>query len=280
MSVEATKAKLLNYSRKHGKNHQFTLIRYFQERFLYRLSISKYKENFLLKGGALAYVLNEEATRPTKDIDFLLFQLKSETENLRQIFKEIAEIVHKDNVIFDTEDMSIEAIQKDGNYEGTRIKMASYLGNIKQTIKADIGVGDYVTSGPVKITYPTLLEASKNPLLLAYSIETFIAEKFHAMITLGAFNTRMKDFYDVYKIVNECDNDVLIEAIRNTFTRRETPYFENVLVFTKQFYNNENRLKQWNSFLNKNDLEQIEFYHVFEVILSKLKPIYDDMNTK
>lgn len=280
MSVASTKAKLLNYSRKHGKNHQFTLIRYFQERFLYRLSISKYRENFLLKGGALAYVLNEEATRPTKDIDFLLIQLKSETEKLRWIFKEIAEISHKDNVIFDSKDMTIEAIQKDGNYEGTRIKMTAYLDNIRQTIKIDIGVGDYVTSGPIEITYPTLLEASENPVLLAYSIETFISEKFHAMVTLGEFNTRMKDFYDIYKIVNECDKEVLKEAIENTFKRRETPYFENVLVFTKQFYEDENRLKQWNSFLTKNDLETIEFNHVFNVILSNFKFIYDNMNTK
>jgi len=92
MNIESIKAKLLAYSRKHGKVHQNTLTRFFQERFLYRLSLSQYKDNFLLKGGALAYTFSGEDSRHTKDIDFLLTQLAAEQENLKIIFKEISKI--------------------------------------------------------------------------------------------------------------------------------------------------------------------------------------------
>jgi len=212
MNIESIKAKLKIYSKKNRKIHQNTLTKYFQERFLFRLSKSNYKENFLLKGGALAYTISGEDSRHTKDIDFLINKLEAEHEKLKDIFKEICEITDDDGVIFKTKSIKIEAIQKEGSYNGTRIKVESRLGKISQQVQIDIGVGDYVTPGPQEIEYPTILKELSSPILTAYSVETLISEKFNAMIDLGEFNSRLKDFYDVFKLVDKCDTEVLKEA--------------------------------------------------------------------
>ena len=205
MNIESIVSKLKKYSKEHKKIHQYTIIRFFQERFLYRLSQSRYKDFFLLKGGALVYVFGAEESRYTKDIDLLLTKLASEHENLLKIFKEIIQIQSDDGIIFDTDQIIIETIQKEGQYTGTRIRLGGKLGNIKQQLQIDIGVGDYVTPGPQEIVYPTLISGFEEPILNAYSKETLIAEKFEAMISLGEYNSRMKDFYDVYQFVETSD---------------------------------------------------------------------------
>ncbi|MFT4668322.1 MAG: putative nucleotidyltransferase component of viral defense system [Gammaproteobacteria bacterium] len=277
MSVHSIKARLLNYSRANRQIHQFTLIRYFQERFLYRLSISDYKNNLLLKGGALAYVFNKEDSRHTKDIDFLLVKLKSKGEDLKTVFAEICALDCADGVEFAGEIIEIEPIQKEGNYTGTRVKFLATLGNIQQSMQIDIGVGDYVTNGPIEIVYPIILEDLEKPILHAYSVETYIAEKFHAMVSLGEYNSRMKDFYDVFNAIEDCDLAVLKMAIHNTFERRETLYLKDAAIFSEDFYTDENRLKQWNKFLKKNNLTLVEYTEIYNCISTKLKAIYDEM---
>lgn len=200
---ESIKMKLKSYSKANSKIHQNTLVKFFQERFLYRLSKSDYQENFLLKGGALAYTISREETRHTRDIDFLLTKLKAETEALMKIFSEIAKIDGDDAVVFTPDSIKVETITKEGNYTGTRINIKAKLDNIRQLIQIDIGVGDYVTPGSQEVIYPTILEELEAPILFAYSTETLIAEKFNAMIDLGVYNSRMKDFYDVCKFISE-----------------------------------------------------------------------------
>ncbi len=274
MNIESIKAKLKNYSKKNRKIHQNTLTKYFQERFLYRLSKSKYKKNFLLKGGTLAYSISGEDSRHTKDIDFLIDKLEAEQENLSVIFKEICKIVADDGVVFKANSIKIEAIQKEGNYTGTRIKVVASLGKISQQMQIDIGVGDYVTPGPQEIEYPTILAELPSPILDAYSIETLVSEKFNAMIELGEFNSRLKDFYDVHLFVDKCDKTILKEAIKNTFKRRKTKITKNHPIFQKDFYQNEQRAKQWSIFLQKNGLSKIDYEAVYQKISTHLFPIY------
>lgn len=277
MKIESIIQKLKNHSKKKRKIHQNTLTKYFQERFLYRLSKSAYKENFLLKGGALAYTISGEESRHTRDIDFLINKLQAEQENLRSVFTEICKIPVNDGVLFITKNIKVEAIQKEGNYEGTRIKIDAKLGKISQQVQIDIGVGDHVTPGPQEIEYPTILEGLPSPILEAYSTESLVSEKFNAMIDLGEFNSRLKDFYDIYIFIERCDKDVLKEAIKNTFQKRKTKVIRNHPVFQEQFYQNENRLAQWHIFLEKNQLGELDYNEVYEEIITHLKPIYDEL---
>lgn len=277
MNIESIVSKLKKYSKEHKKIHQYTIIRFFQERFLYRLSQSRYKDFFLLKGGALVYVFGAEESRYTKDIDLLLTKLASEHENLLKIFKEIIQIQSDDGIIFDTDQIIIETIQKEGQYTGTRIRLGGKLGNIKQQLQIDIGVGDYVTPGPQEIVYPTLISGFEEPILNAYSKETLIAEKFEAMISLGEYNSRMKDFYDVYQFVETSDLSILFDAIKNTFIRRKTTVVVEHPVFMKEFYENDKRKNQWSIFIKKNELNNIDFDQVLEKMTIFLKPIYDKL---
>lgn len=265
--------RLKTYSKQHRKTHQFTLIRFFQERFLYRLSQSPYRDNFLLKGGALVYVLGTRDSRYTKDIDFLLIKLGSNQIKLGEIFKEISQIQVEDGVQFDNE-VDVNSIQKEGQYSGTRIRISCSLGNIKHNLQIDIGIGDYVTPGPQEIEYPTLLDDLDKPILKAYSIENLVSEKFEAMISLGNYNSRFKDFYDLYFFAEKCNPSILETAIKNTFFRRKTPVIDNHPIFEQGFYEDPKRLKQWLLFLTKNQLSIIPFELVMDKISKFLKPIY------
>ncbi|MEZ4848653.1 MAG: nucleotidyl transferase AbiEii/AbiGii toxin family protein [Bacteroidia bacterium] len=275
MNIDSIQMRLRTYSQKHKRVHQFTLIRYFQERLLYRLSKSKYCDNFLLKGGALIYYLSNQTSRYTKDIDLLLRHLKSDHGLLKNIFTNVCQMKFNDGVIFNTEELMVENIQKEGLYTGIRIKVPARLGNIKHQMQIDIGMGDFVTPGPQEIVYPTLLDELESPVLKAYTVETVISEKFEAMIALGEYNSRMKDFYDVHQFLGHCEKDILQQAIKNTFRMRETPVIPNHPIFIDSFYKDPKRLKQWQIFLEKNELEKVSFDTVGSRVGEYLKPIYD-----
>ena len=225
--VASVKGRLLHIARTEGKNHQLLLLRYFQERFLFRLSRSRYNPNFCLKGAAFLYALEGERSRATKDIDFLGMHINSAPQSLRRALTEICAISHQeDGVTFDMDSLSTEDIVKDGNYQGVRIGITAHLDRTKQRLKIDIGFGDTVVPAPMEMAYPVILEMDA-PVLFAYSIESTIAEKFEAMIDLAEVNTRMKDFYDVYHLLknHQVDPKTLEQAIQQTFRRRETPAY-------------------------------------------------------
>lgn len=278
--TESIKAKLKNVSKEWNKNHQLTLIRYFQERFLYRLSISKYRKNFFLKGGVLIYAIERESSRPTLDLDLLARKIEADQEKIKRIFQEICSMpCEEDGVIFDRDSIETSEIVKEGNYSGVRAKVLATLGNIKQRIQVDTGFGDIVVPGPVAMTFPTLIELP-NPELLAYSVESLISEKFEAMINLAELNSRMKDFYDIYRIFESgnYNEKTLREAIVNTISRRGTPLSEQHVIFSENFSTNEKRDSQWKAFLKRAGLnEDINLYYVMKIIKEKLKPVYDEL---
>lgn len=271
-------AKLLNLSRERKKAHQQTLIRYFQERLLYRLSISAYSENFILKGGALIYAIEKEQSRLTKDIDFLAIKINSDKENIKMVFGGICSISYpEDGVEFAIEDIEVEELIEDGDYSGVRVKIPANLSNISQRIQVDIGFGDVITPGPVEMSYPSLL-GMEEPKLKVYSVESLMAEKFEAMISLGEVNSRMKDFYDIYSRLSSgnFDPDVLQKAIEETFKKRGTETSDKHSLFTVDFFEDDARNAQWNAYLKKAQLDQkIEFDSVRQEIKTHLKRIYD-----
>ena len=194
--VASVQDRLKNIARSEQKNFQLLLIRYFQERILYRLSCSSYKEHFCLKGGALLYALEMEKSRPTMDLDLLGLGLSRREADFHSIFRGILKLMYdEDGVTFDLDTITTEEIAKEGHYSGIRIKVIARLGNIRQSMQVDIGFGDFVTPAPVQMKFPTLLEMDA-PELLAYSPETVIAEKFEAMIKEIAKDPQMSSDYE------------------------------------------------------------------------------------
>ncbi|HYE82306.1 MAG TPA: nucleotidyl transferase AbiEii/AbiGii toxin family protein [Clostridia bacterium] len=189
----SVRTRLLTISKSQGKPFDQIMILYMLERLLYRLSISKYRPNFILKGGLLLYVLAEEKSRPTKDIDFLARQISNEINNIAQVFIDICQITCNDGLKFDGENIIAENIKEDADNQGVRVRINCYLGQAKKTLQIDIGFGDIIIPKAEEMDYPTILEMDC-PDILVYSVESVIAEKFEAMVSLAQANSRLKRF--------------------------------------------------------------------------------------
>jgi predicted nucleotidyltransferase component of viral defense system len=219
----SVKARLLNISREMKLDFDALLLRYFQERFLYRLMLSAFSHHFILKGGFLLLCLNIPLSRPTKDIDFLVRGLKNVAPEFESIFKRVAETSYDDGVHFDPASVCSERIIVDNEYKGIRIKINAFLGKARKALQFDIGFGDSIWPKPCLIEFPTLLEDMR-PKLNAYSMETIIAEKFEIMLKLEMLNSRLKDFYDIYTLSLSCNfkGEVLKKSIEKTMSARQT----------------------------------------------------------
>lgn len=282
--AKSIKAKLLCLAKKKQLDYQLLIIRYLYERLLYRLSISDYREKFYLKGGALLYAFEKEFPRPTLDIDFLVVKIKNDIAHIRDVFMEICSLsCEEDGIDFDINAITTEEISENKAYTGIRVSLVAHLDSIRQVMKMDIGFGDVVTPKPMSIVYPALLEELPIATIWAYSLESVVAEKFQAMVELSEVNSRYKDFYDVYKILKnqELNDNALSAAIHATFQNRGTRYFKHHPLFTKEFAISEERNKHWTRFLKKikqdNDLS---FETVMSLIVSRLKPIYETLNSE
>ena len=278
-SISSIQSRLKNVAAKENKTYQIILIRYFIERLIYRLSVSPYKNNFCLKGGALLYAFEQETSRPTMDLDLLGLHIANEQARLKTVFQAISQLpCADDSVLFVEDSITTGEIQKEGRYSGIRVKIEARLGNIRQLMQIDIGFGDVITPAPVEMSYPTLL-LMPIPQIIAYSVETVIAEKFEAMISLAALNSRMKDFYDVFGLLknHNYSADILEKAIYNTFQRRETFFAENHVLFTDDFTQNVKRQQDWTAFLKKMNMPFIDFPTIMNVIIERLQPIYNGL---
>jgi predicted nucleotidyltransferase component of viral defense system len=256
----------------------YLIVRFLHERLLYRLSISQYADKFCLKGGALLYALEGISARQTRDLDLLGRHLSNAPAYLKQCFIEILSIDYEqDGVFFDATTIVASEIVKEGNYKGTRLEFIAKLGQIREKMQVDIGFGDTVIPAPVQMQFPVLLDFP-SPEILAYSVETVIAEKFHAMISLGELNSRMKDFYDLYHLLRpgKFDSAVLTKAIAETFENRGTVLPQNTILFSSEFAINEDRLKLWTAFLRKSRLESLDFEDVVQYIQQEIKKHLDD----
>lgn len=275
------RAMLLNISRKEKIPFQQILFRYFHERFIYRISVSDYANFFLLKGGNLLYVKQGLLSRPTKDIDFSVTGLTNDVEKVKRIFIEICKIqCPDDKILFDPDSIDIIVISEHEKYSGLRLIVSASFDTVKQRTQIDIGYGDIVVPKAQKIDYPVLLNGMPVPVIIAYTTETVIAEKFQAMIELAGLNSRMKDFYDVFMLLldGNLDKTVLQNAIIATFRNRATQYTENHILFTNEFVKNQNRIKMWKAFIKKINLkEDVQFSDVMHKIQTELKPFWENL---
>jgi hypothetical protein len=269
--------KLLNLAQERNDDFGLVLTKYGLERMLFRLSRSKHRDTFILKGALLFELWTKERYRATRDADFLA-KGDSSPERFARIFQEISVLeVQNDGLRFDPNTVKAERIKEDADYEGVRVNLTAFLDRAQIPIQIDIGFGDVIRPGPIESEYPTLLNLP-GPRLLTYPRETVVAEKLEAMVKLGIANSRMKDFHDLHSLSNtfEFERKALVEAVRATFERRGTnlPDGGTPLAFTSEFYEDENKIKQWKAFCNKNKprVQEIEFKTLIGRLISFLTP--------
>lgn len=277
---KSNRTKLLNLSKQtKGVDYNLILLRFVQERFLYRLSMSSYRENFFLKGGSLLFAHERFAARPTRDMDFLGDHISRDKENIKRIMLEICNIVcEEDGVTFECgkEDIWLEDITVEKEYNGTRVHMKAHMDTIVQPFSIDVGFGDVIVPQPAHLDYPLLIEGLPAVNVEAYSLETVIAEKFQTMIDRGTINSRMKDFFDVYTILkaDKVDDALLKEAVVEVFANRGTALDADNAVFSDDFAQDETRQAMWKAYLKRIKYKgELPFAEVMGLIRERLQPM-------
>jgi predicted nucleotidyltransferase component of viral defense system len=226
------------------------LTRYVLERFLYRLSTTKHRERFVLKGAMLMTTWFDDPHRPTRDLDLLGIG-DPDPDAMLETFREICAVKASDAVAFDVAGLTIDRIRDEQEYGGLRIRANATVDAAKVRVLVDIGFGDAIEPGLAEVELPVLLDLPA-PRLRAYPRETVIAEKFQAMVMLGRANSRMKDFYDIWILSRsyEFTGDSLGRAIAATFARRKTPIPDKLPdALTRVFAEDPLKIQQWGSFV-------------------------------
>lgn len=267
--------RLMNLARQQQQAFDVMLLSFGLERLIYRLSISPHKDRFVLKGGMLVTLWTKDRGRFTRDVDFLGFG-NPDPAHLKSVFAEVVAIKGDDGLIFDT-DIRMEPIREDQAYGGQRLKTVARLGTTRIPITIDIGFGDALPYPDYAVTYPSLLDLASGTIR-AYSPETVMAEKFHAVVTLGLVNGRMKDFYDLWEIPRSTDVQTteLRTAVKATFTRRDT------LIPTTQpdglsktFGQDPEKIRQWQAYAHSINLVDVSLGTVTDTVWSLFQPICD-----
>jgi predicted nucleotidyltransferase component of viral defense system len=274
-------ARLLKRAHETGDDYQIILANYCFERFLYRLGMSELRDRFVLKGAMLLRLWSENPYRSTRDLD-LLRKGEGSSEGIREDLKIICAVaVQPDAVSFSADGIRVEAIRAEDEYAGTRVILPARCGTARLPLQIDIGIGDSVWPEPQRAVFPTLLDFPP-PEVLAYSRESVVAEKFEAMVVLGDRNSRIRDFFDLHHLASRCEFDrlTLAEAVRRTFSRRQTPIpMETPIGLTSEYWRNPSRPSQVRAFVRRAGLTvSDEINEDFMKFLGAfLLPILDDL---
>ena len=260
-------ARLKNKAQISGRSYQLCLQLFCQEEFLRRLEKSKYAENLVLKGGLFIYSLTDFDSRVTVDVDFLLRQMPNTPEQLKAVLEEIiATPTGNDFITFEIKDVAPIAVAK--KYAGIGASVVARIKNTKTPFSIDFGVGDVIVPKQEKRKIPTQLSDFDAPTVNTYSLETTIAEKIDAILSLMEFSSRMKDYYDIYYLANKFDFDgaTLTEALKKTFENRGHSFtieqFEQVMGFDRDGA----MQKKWKAFTRKIDTKTDDYSIVLKTI--------------
>ncbi len=240
---------------------------YFFEHILERLSKSKYKHNIILKGGLLLSSVIGDDERTTKDMDANLKSLPLEKENVIEIITEILNIKLDDGIKYKIE--NVKDIRQESEYGGFKINILATMDNLKIYLAIELTTGDKITPREIEYLYNSHFEDKKIPIL-AYTLETIIAEKYQTIIDRDIYNTRMKDFYDIYVLINDNKEKInlknLILAIKNTFKYRETELnIDNIKEQLKTMKSSKQLIKLWKSYqITAPYSSKISFYKLFD----------------
>ncbi len=261
---------------KYDLNYYEILQRYMFERVLERISLSKYHDNFILKGGLLLSAMFGIDNRMTKDMDATITGIDVSKDKMLKVLNEILSINLNDGVKFDV--VNITDIREDDEYGGNKYHIVGKLQSLKVNLEIDISTGDKVTPKELKYKYPLIFE-DRTIMISSYNIETILAEKIETILRRGTFNSRMKDFYDVYyfltKLRKDMDINILKEAVDNTFTKRDSfEYLSDFEQIIDSIIGNERIEKLWNIYSNKykyaNGIDINEILNLLKAIIKEL----------
>lgn len=207
------KALIRNLSRQKNVEAEIILRNFMLERLLERVSISKYKNNFILKGGMLIAAMVGIDTRTTMDLDATIKEQTLTESEITAVMENILSVKIDDGVILILK--GIEEIHEDADYPGYRVSIEALFDKTRQTLKVDITTGDFVTPREIEYSFKLLFE-DRAISIMAYNLETVLAEKFETVITRGITNTRMRDFYDIYILTTtqSFENSVFSQALK------------------------------------------------------------------
>lgn len=260
-------ARLKNKAAESGRSYQLCLQLFCQEEFLRRLEKSKYAENLVLKGGLFIYSVTDFDSRVTVDVDFLLRRVPNTPEQLKSVLEEIISTpTGNDFITFEIKDIAPIAVAK--KYAGIGASIVARIKNTRTPFSIDFGVGDVIVPKQEKRKIPTQLSDFDAPTVNTYSLETTIAEKIDAILSLMEFSSRMKDYYDIYYLANKFDFDgaTLTEALKKTFENRGHSFtieqFEQVMGFDRDGA----MQKKWKAFTRKIDTKTDDYSTVLKAI--------------
>lgn len=251
--------------------------RFMFERILERISVSKYNENFILKGGLLLSAMLGINSRSTRDMAISIKGLDVSKEKMVQVLNEVLSLDIGDGISFEMID--ITDIRVDDEYGGNKYHLVGRLENLKVALEIDISTGDTITPKELNYEYISIFE-DKKIYIDTYNIETILAEKVETILRRGKYNARMKDYYDVYffltKLKDEINLETFKQALNNTLIKRESlDYYKDYTQILSGLTNDERINNYWNIYINKTKYAQnIEFKEIIKILVEFLDNIH------
>ena len=276
---DSLKAKASNLSKKTNIPNKYLIQNFMFEALLKRISKSKYKNKFVIKGGLLLSSVFGVNLRSTMDLDTTIKGLPLDRDTITKVINEIISIDVEDNVRLEIENM--KDIREEELYSGFEVNLKAEFDGLKTNLMIDITTGDVITYKEVEFKYSTLFD-NETINIMTYNYETIIAEKFESIISRNIDNTRMKDYYDLYMFVNlkwnDINKDTLRKAIINTSKARETlDYIDNASKYIELISDDERLKALWNSYQNNyeyaKDIEFVDTINAIKVISEIVVPV-------
>ncbi len=269
-------ARLKNQSREEGIGYQLGLQLFCQEEFLRRLALSKYRENYVLKGGMFLYTLTNFESRPTQDMDFLLWNLHGSLDEIFDIMQEICSI-QTGNEFIRLEPLGTEQITPEKKYPGVKTKFMGRIENMRIPFSVDVGIDDVIVPCSMLRKIVTRLPDFDAAEIYTYSVESTIAEKLDAILTRMETTSRMKDFYDIYYLAGifDFDGETLMKAVRNTLSHRNHAVPQNAFERILAFSQNPFMQTQWVHFKPAQEV-RVEFSEVLDKIHVFLESVINE----
>ena len=277
MNVMKFKAMIKKIGQEKQISAQLVLQNYMLERLLERVSLSAFKDNFILKGGLLIASMVGLNSRATMDMDTTIRNYPVDKTSVSKMFEEILNIKLDDDIFFDF--VSIGKIRELDEYDGFRVSLTANYSTIKTPLKIDVTTGDKITPNAILYKYPLVFE-NKFLEIFAYNLETILAEKLETIISRGDQNTRPRDFYDIYILYklqkDKIDFEILNKAIQNTSAKRGSlKILQNYLFVVEQIKDSNEMLKHWNIYQKQyNYAKDIDFVEICNIVIEIMKKIF------
>ncbi len=279
MNITSVKTKINNKAKRLNLSPQDLMQMYFFERILYRISISEYKYNFIIKGGLLLSSMFEDESRTTQDMDAMLKGIEVSKENLEKVLSDILKIDVEDGITFEI--LDFRKIREEDLYGGYRVSIKAFADKLSVNLKMDITTGDPIIPREIEYSYKCLIDEGTIKIM-AFSKYSVIAEKFETLFETLETDTRAKDFYDIYKLMSDdIDREKVYKAIYSTFKRRNALNLLEDLEDRLNIIKESTALKEyWHNYQRKNYYAKNVSYEDFtnsvediiNIIISKKQP--------